>query len=80
MLQNLLLYLTFSEESLVDFINAFSNSLLTLLSISDTFGDDLLKSVIALFVVIDPIVIFLFSLLLLKKWEKVSRRQFQRQL
>jgi hypothetical protein len=80
MLQNLLLYLTFSEESLVDFINAFSNSLLTLFSISDTFGDDLLKSVIALFVVIDPIVIFLFSLLLLKKWEKVSRRQFQRQL
>jgi hypothetical protein len=80
MLQNLLLYLTFSEESLVDFINAFSNSLLTLFSISDTFGDDLLKSVIALFVVIDPIVIFLFSLLLLKKWEKVRRRQFQRQL
>jgi multiple antibiotic resistance protein len=55
MIQNLLLYLTFSQESLVDFINTFSNLLPTLFSISDTFSDDLLKSVIALFVVIDPI-------------------------
>ena len=55
MLHNLLLYLSLSEESLIDFINTFSNSIQTLFPISDTFGDDLLRSVIALFVVIDPI-------------------------
>ena len=52
---NLLLYLSPSAESLIDLINIFSNSFQTLFSISDTFGDDLLKSTIALFVVIDPI-------------------------
>ena len=54
-LHNLLLYISPSGESLVDLINTFSTSLQTLFSISDTFGDDLLRSIIALFVVIDPI-------------------------
>ncbi len=52
---SILIYFSLFEESLIDFINTFSNSIQTLFLISDTFGDDLLKSVIALFVVIDPI-------------------------
>lgn len=77
-LHNLLLYLSPSEESLVDLINTFSNSLQTLFSISDTFGDDLLRSIIALFVVIDPIgTIPLFFAITEKigkgEWKSVSK-------
>jgi multiple antibiotic resistance protein len=77
-LHNLLLYLSLSEESLVDLINTFSNSLQTLFSISDTFGDDLLKSIVALFVVIDPIGTIPLFFAITKKmgkgeWKAVSK-------
>src|SRR5215216_5920986 len=69
-LPDLLLYLSPSEESLVNLINTFTNSLQTLFSISDTFVDDLLRSIIALFVVIDPVGTIPFFFAITEKMEK----------
>ena len=56
------------------FINTFLNQLKWLFSVPRTFGDDLLKSTIALLVVIDPIGIVPLFISLTEKMEKSERK------
>jgi hypothetical protein len=68
------------EQMQVQFVNPVLNDIMKAFSIPSTAGYDILKSTIALFVVIDPIGTFPFLLLLPKKWVTKNERQFPGQL
>jgi multiple antibiotic resistance protein len=62
------------EKSLVLFINITFNAQQRLVPVSDTFGDDILKYTIALFVVIDPIGTIPLFIALTENMKKQERR------
>jgi multiple antibiotic resistance protein len=62
------------EKLLVPFINITSNELEKLLPVSDTFGDNILKYTIALFVVMDPIGTVPLFIALTKNMKKEERK------
>jgi multiple antibiotic resistance protein len=62
------------EKLLAPFINTTSNELQKLLPFSDTFGDNIIKYTIALFVVIDPIGTVPLFIALTEKMKKEERK------
>jgi multiple antibiotic resistance protein len=63
------------EKLLAPFINITSNALEKLLPVSDTFGDNVLKYTIALFVVIDPIGTVPLFIALTENLKKEERKE-----